>query len=623
MAEAENNRLREQALFLAKKEWERTFDAVPDLIAILDNQHRITRVNRAMAQRLGLEPAACVGMRCYAAVHGLDAPPEFCPYSKTLADRGEHTVALCLDRLAGDFNVSTMPLAGPAGDVACVFHVAMHITESKKAEEALRESEARLRRAQEIAHLGSWELDVVADRLTWSEEVYRIFGLEPQASGTTYETFLAAVHPDDRDAVDAAYSGSLREGRDSYEIEHRVCRPSGEVRIVHEKCEHIRDSSGRVIRSIGMVHDVTSRKLAEDALRESETRYRLLFQNMLDGFAYCRMIYNEHGCPEDFVYLAVNDAFTRLTGLRDVTGKKVTEAIPGVREAHPELLETYGRVARTGRPERFEIDFRPLGMWLAVTVYCPQADHFVAVFDNITDRKRAEEALREADRRKDEFLSAASHELRTPLTTLSLHTQGLARMLTGGTIDEARVRRKLESMDGQLARLNRLIATLLDVSRIAGGRLHLEREPCDLAYLAADAVERFEDVAERSGTHVTLGASPVAGRWDRLRLEQVLTNLLDNAMKYAPGSSVEVTVEARGGEAVLTVRDSGPGISRESQTRIFQQYERAAEAHVFGGLGLGLWITRQIIEAHGGSITVESEPGAGSKFTVQLPTDAS
>ena len=157
------------------------------------------------------------------------------------------------------------------------------------------------------------------------------------------------------------------------------------------------------------------RELAEKQLRESDRRYHLLFENMLDGFAYCRMLYDNCGHPVDFIYLDTNSAFERLTGLKEVTGKRVTELIPEIKEQHPELFDAYSRVALTGQPERFEIEFKPLGIWLSVSVYSAEREHFVAVFDNITERKRADEALSEAYEKiqtQSEELHVSNEELR-------------------------------------------------------------------------------------------------------------------------------------------------------------------------------------------------------------------
>jgi PAS domain S-box-containing protein len=237
------------------------------------------------------------------------------------------------------------------------------------------------------------------------------------------------------------------------------------------------------------------------------------------------------------------------------------------------------------------------------------------------DNARLYSEARDAVRARDEFLSIAGHELKTPLAALSLQVAGLLRLFQRGDVpDPARVVDRLRKTVGQTERLDALIDQLLDVSRITSGRLKLDIEEVDLAELTAEVVARFADDAAGSGTAVDLRApESLIGRWDRLRIEQVLTNLLSNALKYGAGKPVLVDVTAADGKAQVIVCDQGIGIAPEHQARIFGRFERAVSGRHYGGFGLGLWITRQIAEVHGGSIQLRSAPGAGSTFTVELP----
>ena len=160
---------------------------------------------------------------------------------------------------------------------------------------------------------------------------------------------------------------------------------------------------GEEWQAIGIIRDITERKKAEEIIREKEQRYRSLFENMMDGFAHCRMLFDEQNNPVDFVYLDVNKSFEQLMGLKNVVGKKVTEVIPGIKESHPELFDIYGRVALTGKSERFEIHFKPLAIWLFISVYSPKQGYFVAVFDNITERKKSESELMQRIEELEQF----------------------------------------------------------------------------------------------------------------------------------------------------------------------------------------------------------------------------
>ena len=251
------------------------------------------------------------------------------------------------------------------------------------------------------------------------------------------------------------------------------------------------------------------------------------------------------------------------------------------------------------------------------------AHRCAVALDNAILLHRTQEAVRV----RDEFLAVASHELKTPLTPLTLHLETLHRLLTRGdlaSVPTGRLEHLLLRSEGQLERLNRLIDSLLDVSRFTRGRLLLKCEPTDLSALAESAVALLRDSLENAGCTLELRlAEGVVGTWDRLRLEQVVCNLLSNAMKYAPGHPVQISTSAADHHAVLSIRDQGPGISEADRERIFRPFERAVSYLDVSGFGLGLFIVRQVVEAHGGRIEVRSAPGHGATFTVELPLQPS
>lgn len=238
-----------------------------------------------------------------------------------------------------------------------------------------------------------------------------------------------------------------------------------------------------------------------------------------------------------------------------------------------------------------------------------------------TERLRVARELAEAVRARDAFLSIASHELRTPLSALQLQVDLVARARRDGPDAAGRI----ERIARQVARLTKLVNDLLDVSRVTAGPLHLEPETVELHALLVDVVAQQTAEAQRAGVQVKIDArqAPIHGRWDRGRLEQVFDNLLTNAIKYGAGKPVEIRLERTNGTAFVSVIDQGIGIPPEHQARVFGRFERAASAKSYGGLGLGLWIVRQIVDASGGSVRVASVPGEGATFVVELPCLAS
>jgi PAS domain S-box-containing protein len=330
-------------------------------------------------------------------------------------------------------------------------------------------------------------------------------------------------------------------------------------------------------------------------------------------------------------YRFVNQTYERWFGLKpeQLLGKTAQEVV-----GEASYVEARERIQRAlaGETVRYEYELAlKEGPTLYVqSNYIPDRDAqgqvrgFVALVHDLTDRKRAEEAVRNAVRLRDEFLSVASHELKTPVTPLSLKLQTLAREAAAQPESPfvLKVRAHVEAGRKQIKRLADLIGDLLDVSRISSGQMKLQWEPMDFAAVTREVVARLEPEATRAECPLTVEApEQVLGRSDRMRLEQVLENLVTNAIKYGAGKPIHVRLVEQPSCVVLLVQDQGIGIAPEHQARIFERFERAVSERNYGGLGLGLYITRTIVEALGGTIRVRSAPLQGAVFTVEFPRE--
>ncbi|MBS1108778.1 MAG: sensor signal transduction histidine kinase [Anaeromyxobacteraceae bacterium] len=318
----------------------------------------------------------------------------------------------------------------------------------------------------------------------------------------------------------------------------------------------------------------------------------------------------------------------------ELVGQAVESLIPARhRSAHIGLRRGYHEAPRP----------RPMGLGLDLAALRKDGTEFpaeislsplrsggitwaVAAIRDATERRRIEaKALlyrqaREEVRARDEFLSVASHELRTPVTALHVQLQMLQRVVerTGAP---GPVKERVESLDRQVRRLAGLVEALLDLSRIRLGRMELSREEVDVSALAREVAAPYQadlDLARGSSVRV-VAPEPVIASLDRVRIEQVVANLLGNAVKFGEGKPVEIRVERRGEGIRVEVVDRGVGIDADQAERIFGRFERAAPAHHYPGLGLGLYVAREIVEAHGGRIRVQGEPGKGASFSVEIP----
>ncbi|MBG6071043.1 MULTISPECIES: ATP-binding protein [unclassified Polaromonas] len=436
------------------------------------------------------------------------------------------------------------------------------------------------------------------------------------------------IHPDDQQRVMETIGAAVRT-QGTFELEHRVLRIDGTLGWTFSRAIPLMDKDGTVVEWFGMASDVTARKQAQEALRLSEQKYRTLFESMDEGYCVIEMIFDADQRSVDYLFLEVNPAFEKHTGLRNAQGKRMRELAPN-HEAH--WFETYGRVAVTGEVTRFVGQAAELGgRWFDVYAFRlgGTGSYKVALlFNDISDRKRGEEErerlvarLREEDQRKDEFLATLAHELRNPLAPIRTGLQ-IMRLAPGDAEATERIRSMMERQLGQMVHL---IDDLLDLSRISRGKIDLRKERIDLATAIQQAIEASRPSIAQADHELLIKfpSDPMHVDADLTRLAQVFANLLNNAAKFTDrGGQIRLSMQRLGAEAVVSIQDNGSGIPTHMLPHVFDMFAQV-EGNLErskGGLGIGLSIVKRLVEMHGGSVEAHSDgQGRGSEFVVRLP----
>jgi signal transduction histidine kinase len=654
--------------------------------------------------------------------------------------------------LAGrEHEVSVHPLWEGTHVVGCV-GAALDVTERLRTQERLARSEASMAEAQRVAHVGSFEWELATDRMTWSDEMYRIYGLGKCEFDGTFEAFLRRVAPADTVAVKSAFLDILRKPQ-AFAQEYRILRGTEERRI-HSRGQVLEDEHGHAQRLVGTSWDVTNVRETTERLKETVSTLEATLEATADGIlvvdlegkivafntkflslwnipaelarqgndqALLSYVVDQLDDPERFLagVRAVNEDLGgqsfdkilfrdgriyerysrpqlrggipsgRVWSFRDATGREQSlrqalylsdasrllsslqiesalEAVarlsvgrvaggcavdmlepgrsnrlvavsgnaarPLPEEVHPTVLAGHALLFNVGSISYASVPLMAeRRVAAAMTFTAPGSRAYsradLELFEELAQRAslslenaRLYERAGDAIQARDEFLSLAAHELRGPLTSVRLAAQSLLRNVAKPE-DQAKM---LEIIIREDRRLASFVDELLDIGAIRAGRLAFELRRLNLAELVYGAVDAQATEAARSGTLINVSTfGDTTGEWDSERLGEVITQLLDNAIKFGRGQPVTVTVDGRQECVSMEVKDAGIGIPQEMLPRIFEPFERGVSARHYGGLGLGLYIARTNIEAMGGSLSASSETGLGSTFRFELPREGS
>lgn len=508
----------------------------------------------------------------------------------------------------------------------------LDITERKLIAEVLRESEERFRQLAENIDAVFWIKEMPEDRVCYVSPAFeRLWGLNPQELYDDRQVWIDYIHPDDREWIARAFQEKAAAGQ--FDEEYRLVLADGSIRWVHDRCFPLRDDAGEIYRFAGIAEDITDRKQAQEALRQSEE-----FKNrMLDSSPDCIKVLNLDG-----QLLYINTGGLCLLEIDDIAPYLNTEWLCFWDGDHRQQAEQAFAAATAGEVYLFR-GYCPTAKgtpkwWEAIVSPILDASGLVervlVISRDITDRKQAEterdrlfeqeqaaraEAER-ANRIKDDFLTVLSHELRSPLNPIL----GWAKLLQTRNFDPAKTAQALATIERNAKLQVKLIDDLLDIAKVLRGKLSIDTAPVNLIFIIESAIDtvRAAAVAKSILIHPVLPKIGLVSG-DAARLQQVIWNLLSNAIKFTPNHGrVDIRLEQIDNQAQITVSDAGKGINPDFLPYIFESFrqEDASTTRKYGGLGLGLTIVRQLVEAHGGTIVADSPgKGLGATFTVQLP----
>lgn len=457
----------------------------------------------------------------------------------------------------------------------------------------------------------------------WNRGAERITGFS-RAEVLGDGNVLALLYPDEeyrrhaREVRERVIRGEPADG-----VPLRIRTKEGREKTLAFYSRGVTGADGEPLGLVNVAIDVTESLAVEAALRESEGRFRALFETMTEGVALHRLVLDEDGAPADYVVTNVNPAYEAHTGIRpgDAVGRRASELYgTGI----PPFLDVFGRVALTGEPSRLEIFFEPMRRHFRVLVFSPARGEFATVFEDVTATRELEAALVATNtalvvrnEELDTFAHTVAHDLKNPVSAILGFAEHLG--LPEGVIPEEERRESVEAILRSARKMQEIIDALLLVGE---SRAEVALGPVDLAAVASESLRGLGHEVRRLEAEVRLPVSWPTPLGYAPWVEQVLTNYLSNALKYGGRPPrVEVGVEALDGPRVrVFVRDDGPGVSPEQRSRLFVPFTRLSRARA-DGHGLGLSIVRRLVERMGGEAGVESEgrPGAGCTFWFTLP----